>query len=69
LPRADALAMTTFSAIAFVQSFEFIVKRTSILALAISAKNFLIRARGTEYFYRGKFGGCFSFTLVIIIKD
>jgi hypothetical protein len=35
LPRADALEMTTFSAIAFVQNFEFIVKPTSILALAI----------------------------------
>jgi hypothetical protein len=42
LPRADALAMTTFSAIAFVQNFEFIVKRTSILALAISLQNTLI---------------------------
>ena len=35
LPRADALAMTTLGAITLVQNFEFIVKRTSILALAI----------------------------------
>ncbi len=36
LPRADALAMTTFGAITLVQNFAFIVKWTSILSLGIT---------------------------------
>jgi hypothetical protein len=38
LPRPDGLAMTTFSGIALVQNFEFIVKRTSILPIAMNSQ-------------------------------
>jgi hypothetical protein len=46
LARADALAMTTFSAIAFIQNVEFIVKWTSILALALDIQPINMTNRG-----------------------
>ena len=51
--------MTTFGAIAFVQNFEFIVKRTSILALTITVKilEFWPEGPGTGFLHKKRVPG------------